>query len=103
VATADGRNLQAANNGAITLPFAAQRVALVPGGYKVTISGAVPPGALFASLSCRREFEHAGPVAVRAGAAELAYSGPCGAPWLQLWLAPSSGPVVLQRVDLERR
>jgi hypothetical protein len=103
VATQGGRGLQVSNSGALTLAVAAQRVAAVPGRYVLRVSGDAPGAGLLVSLSCRREFEQAAPVAVRRGGADLDFAGECGAPYLQLWLAPASGPVVLQRVELDRR
>jgi hypothetical protein len=96
------RTLQASNSSALTLAFAVQRIALAPGTYRLQISGKPGQDRVLASLSCRREFIHATPLAVVAGRANLTFAGSCGAPWLQLWLTPGSDPVVLDRVELER-
>ena len=97
-----GRNLQVSTSAALTLAFAAQRVTVAPGRYRLRSDSTGQQG-LLASLSCRREFEQAAPVAVRGGVAELVFAGTCAAPWLQLWLKPGPGSLVVKRVKLYPR
>lgn len=103
IASRAQRSLQVTNSGPLTIAFAAQRVVLGPGRYRLRVTGGPANGPVLASLSCRRELMNAVPVSIRAGGAELAFAGTCAAPWLQLWLAPGSGPVVLDSVELTPR
>ena len=98
-----GRALEVANSGAVLVVFAAQRMPLAKGRYRLGLTSDARPGALSASLSCRRDRAAAGPQPLAQSAVELAFDGSCAAPWLQLWIAGGSGPLTLDAVTLQPR
>jgi len=85
---AAARSVVTRNDGAILRAFAAQRVVLGQGGYRVWLKQGSSASLLFASLSCGRDRLAAQPVALTGMSANLEFPGGCPAPWFQLWLAP---------------
>jgi hypothetical protein len=95
-----GHALEVANSGAVLLAFAAQRVPRGAGRYRIALASNARAGVLAASLSCPRDRAGSAPQALAGNAVELAFAGPCAAPWLQLWIAGGSGPVTIDNVTI---
>lgn len=103
--------LRASSTAAALVPLVMQRIVLAPGRFRVSwreaANGPARASRIAASLSCRPERVLANPqggtVDGGRGAADLAHAGDCGAPLLQLWLAPGAGEVSLDDIALEPR
>lgn len=112
VTTSSGQHvLRASSTAAALVPLVMQRVVLAPGRYRLSwreaANGPARASRIAASLSCRPERVLANPqggtVDGGRGSADLAHAGDCGAPLLQLWLAPGAGEVSLDDIALEPR
>lgn len=102
-----GHALRLQSSAASLVPVAVQRLVLQPGTYRINWQDDAKAPRIAASLSCRPDRGLADPrTGERDGnrsAVTLVHAGGCGAPLLQLWLAPGAGEVTIDNVAIERR
>lgn len=106
-----GNALAISSSSALTLPVAAQLVPLAPGTYRLSWSSRAEQGPasgkMLASLSCGRERMAATPTAGAGDGnapqvVEFTVSGQCAASWLQFWVPPGAGKLMLEEVELRK-